>query len=444
MRALRLVCVRSWLKQGLEEDQAAPCGPSPAASCHFLVRAEPSSQPGAPSDPDGPEEEEEEDPALAGPSARTAALGGPVGGAAGAPPLRRPPDAPPTANASRLFPFFSEFKGADRVALTALETAALALLLALALAANAWGIALLLRRRGRRLRASGCLVLNLFCADVLFVGAVPLVLVVRWTESWTLGEPACHLLVYLMGLSGSVAILSLAAVSLERAVSIVRLRPLRPCPGRLLAAALLAIWAFSALAALPLSLFFTVVPVRADGQEAFICTLIWPSTAGEIAWDISFTVVVFLIPGLVIVISYSKILQITKKSRSRLHASMAYSKRNYIQVSRQDFRLLRTLFVLMISFFVMWSPIIITILLILVQRFHPDVAILPSVFFWIMAFTFANSVVNPVLYNVVHFRREWRQLFFCCPGPPGRNETATDTTPRNNNHGPVMLSVVTR
>ncbi|KAL8187132.1 UNVERIFIED_CONTAM: hypothetical protein K2H54_034118 [Gekko kuhli] len=137
-------------------------------------------------------------------------------------------------------------------------------------------------------------------------------------------------------------------------------------------------------------------------------------------------------------------MQITKESRRRLNASMAYSKKNHIQVSRQDFRLLRTLFVLMISFFIMWSPIIITILLILVNRFEPDVAILPSVFFWIMAFTFANSVVNPVLYNVVHFRRQWRRAFFCCPGPPGRIEATTDTTPRHNNHGPPTLSVISR
>ncbi|XP_077206393.1 free fatty acid receptor 4 [Paroedura picta] len=348
-----------------------------------------------------------------------------------------------TANGTP-FPFFSEFKGADRVALTALETAALALIFLLALAANAGGIVLLARRRRSRLRASACLVLNLFCADVLFIGAIPVILVVRWTESWTLGHAACHLLFYAMSLSGSVTILSLAAVGLERVVSIVRLRPLQPCRARVVAAVLVLIWGFSALATLPLCLFFTVVPLRDRDQEAFICTLMWPSTAGEIAWDVCFTVVVFLIPGLVIVISYSKILQITKESRQRLHASMAYSKRNHIQVSRQDFRLLRTLFVLMISFFVMWSPIIITILLILVQKFYPDVAILPSVFFWIMAFTFANSVVNPVLYNVVHFRRQWRRALSCCPSPSGRKETTTDITPRHGNHGPLTVSVISR
>ncbi|KAF7247311.1 Free fatty acid receptor 4 [Varanus komodoensis] len=218
-----------------------------------------------------------------------------------------------------LFPFFSDFKGPDGVALTAIETAALATIFVLALAANACAIRLL-ARRPRRLRTASCLVLNLFCADLLFISAIPLIAVVRWTERWTLGAAACHLLFYLMSLSGSVSILSLAAVSLERMVGIVRLRPARPYRGRLVAAALLLIWGFSALVTLPLSLFFHVEPLNRKGQKEYICTLIWPSIAGEIAWDVSFATVVFLIPGLVIVISYSKILQAeeTQFPQSRL------------------------------------------------------------------------------------------------------------------------------
>ncbi|XP_066478176.1 free fatty acid receptor 4 [Tiliqua scincoides] len=351
---------------------------------------------------------------------------------------------PGPGNCSALFPFFSDFRAANRVALSALETAALGCLFVLALAANACGIALLARHSRGRLRAARCLVLNLFCADLLFIVAIPLIVVVRWTESWTLGRAACHLLFYLMSLSGSVTILSLAAVSLERLVSIVRLRPASACKGKVVGAILLAIWVFSALATLPLSLFFHVVQVPRMGREVLICTLIWPSTAGETAWDICFAIVIFVIPGLVIVISYSKILQIAKASRKRLNVGMAYSQSHHIRISQQDFKLLRTLFVLMISFFVMWSPIIITILLILVQKFQPDVNIWPSFFFWIMAFTFANSVVNPVLYNVVHFKHEWKQVFFCCPSLPGKKGTVTDTTLRQNNHGHFTLSVISR
>ncbi|XP_034286311.1 free fatty acid receptor 4 isoform X3 [Pantherophis guttatus] len=300
-----------------------------------------------------------------------------------------------------LFPFFSDFKeAAVRLGLSIVETVVLASIFALALAANAGAIRLVLRRKGRP-GAASCLVLNLFCADLLFISAIPVIAVVRWTESWTLGEAVCHLLFYLMSLSGSVTILSLAAVSLERVVSIVRLKPAKPWKGRLVAACLLSVWALAALATLPLSLFFSVQPLPTRGP-------------------------------------------IAKASRRRLQVGMAYSERHHIRISQQDFKLFRTLFLLMISFFVMWSPIIITILLILVQKFQPDVNIASFVFFWIMAFTFSNSIVNPVLYNIVQFKHGWRQIFFCCQNPLGKKETTTDTSMKQQNGRHFTVSVITR
>ncbi|XP_060139492.1 free fatty acid receptor 4-like [Globicephala melas] len=150
-----------------------------------------------------------------------------------------------------------------------------------------------------------------------------------------------------------------------------------------------------------------------DLWEIPICTLVWPSIAGEISWDVSFVTLNFLVPGLLIVISYSKILQITKASRRRLTTTLASSESHQLRVSQQDVRLFRTLFLLMISFFVMWSPIIVTILLILIQNFEQNLVIWPSLFFWVVAFTFANSAVNPILYNMSLFRNEWRKFFHC-------------------------------
>ncbi|VFV27300.1 omega-3 fatty acid receptor 1 [Lynx pardinus] len=167
------------------------------------------------------------------------------------------------------------------------------------------------------------------------------------------------------------------------------------------------------------------------GWEIPICTLSWPSIAGEISWDVSFVTLNFLMPGLLIVISYSKILQITKASRKRLTVNLASSESHHIRVSQQDFRLFRTLFLLMISFFIMWSPIIITILLILIQNFKQDLVIWPSLFFWVVAFTFANSALNPILYNMSLFRNEWRKIFHCFFYPE-KGAMFTDTSVRRN------------
>nr|XP_003462454.1 free fatty acid receptor 4 isoform X2 [Cavia porcellus] len=344
---------------------------------------------------------------------------------------RSPPRGPEPANRTR-FPFFSDVKSDHRLLLTGVETAVLALIFAVSLLSNACSLVLLARRRRRGATVS--LVLNLFCADLLFTSAIPLVLVVRWTEAWLLGRVACHLLFYLMSLSGSVTILTLAALSLERMVCILRLQSGVRGPGRWAQAALLAlIWGYSALTALPLCVFFQVVPQRFLGadQEIPICTLVWPSIAGEISWDVSFVTLNFLVPGLLIVISYSKILQITKASRKRLTMSLAYSETHQTRVSQQDFRLFRTLFLLMVSFFIMWSPIIITILLILIQNFRQGLVIWPSLFFWVMAFTFANSALNPILYNMSLFRNEWRKIF-CCFSLPEKGAISTDASVRRN------------
>ncbi|EPY82021.1 omega-3 fatty acid receptor 1 [Camelus ferus] len=243
------------------------------------------------------------------------------------------------ANRTR-FPFFSDVKGDHRLVLSAVETVVLALIFAVSLLGNVSALVLVARRRRRGTTVS--LVLNLFCADLLFTSAIP--------------------------------------------------------------------------------------PVLA---EILICTLVWPSVAGEISWDVSFVTLNFLVPGLLIVISYSKILQITKASRKRLTMSLAYSESHQIRVSQQDFRLFRTLFLLMISFFIMWSPIIITILLILIQNFQQNLVIWPSLFFWVVAFTFANSAVNPILYNLSLFRNEWRKIFQCCFFPE-KGAMFTDTSVRRN------------
>lgn len=164
------------------------------------------------------------------------------------------------------FPFFSDVKGDHRLVLSVVETIVLSLIFAVSLVGNVCALVLVARRRRRG--ATACLVLNLFCADLLFAVAIPPVLAVRWTEAWLLGRAACHLLFYVMSLSGSVTILTLAAVSLERVVCIVRLQHGVRGPGRRARAALLAfIWGYSALAALPLFVFFQVVQQRLPGAD---------------------------------------------------------------------------------------------------------------------------------------------------------------------------------
>uniref|UniRef100_A0A8C4RRB5 G-protein coupled receptors family 1 profile domain-containing protein n=1 Tax=Erpetoichthys calabaricus TaxID=27687 RepID=A0A8C4RRB5_ERPCA len=305
------------------------------------------------------------------------------------------------------FYFFSDFKTTQRILVTSLETLTLSFVLLLALVGNLGAIALLVR--GRLLVNKHCFVLNLFVADLLFVSAIPLIISVRWTESWILGVPACHLLFYVMSISACVTITTLATISLERMHAILHLELVPVFNGKFVLSALAFIWLSSAFTSLPFCLFFHVITVTVHGKVMQICTMMWPNVPGEIFWEITFTSLDFVIPGLIIIISYVKILQIKRSSRERLQCRTE----NHILVSRQDLKLFRTLLLLMVSFFLTWSPIFITMFLILLRNFQSGLLVSSSLFFWVVVFTFSSTILNPVLYGVSHFRaKQFRS--FCC------------------------------
>ncbi|XP_053306943.1 free fatty acid receptor 4 isoform X2 [Spea bombifrons] len=327
------------------------------------------------------------------------------------------------------FLFFSDFKSHNKVAVAVVETLVLLLVFGFSLLTNICAIVLLARRK--RLVTANCFVLNLFCADLLFISMIPFILVIRWTEVWVLGDFICHMLFYIICLSGCVTLISLSAVSLERMVCIMKVTQATTCNAKVVAGGLLGIWGFSAITALPLCLFFQVVTLRVNGseQDVQVCTLVWPTIAEEIAWDISFIMLDFLVPGLSIVISYTKIFKITKAMRERLITSTAYSENHQLRVSQRDYKLFRTLFLLMVSFFIMWTPVFIIVLLLLVQNLDENFTLPPTPFFWVVVFTFCNSIVNPVLYNINLFKQKWWQIIFCCSE---EERLDTDTVTKKN------------
>ncbi|XP_034464325.1 free fatty acid receptor 4-like isoform X1 [Hippoglossus hippoglossus] len=313
------------------------------------------------------------------------------------------------------FSFFSELHHSDHAAATAVETVAISTVFLVSVAANTGAVALVTWER-RLLANKTILTLNLFVADLLFVSMIPLIVAVRWTVSWTLGFTACHTVLYVICMSGSVTITTLASISVERVQAILRMQTAPTLNPRMVTATLIFIWAFSALTALPLSLFFTVVEVDFPEQERLhICTLKWPDSTAEIVWNISFTALCFLLPGLIIVVSYSKILQIAKSCRRRLQtrdSPLPVGESPEYHVSRQDMKLFRTLLVLVFSFLLMWSPIFINTFVILARNFLGHLHVSSTVFFWVMTFTLANSALNPILYSVCQFKNGWRKL--CC------------------------------
>lgn len=158
------------------------------------------------------------------------------------------------------FSFFSELHHSDHVFTTAVETLVISAVFVVSVAANVGAAALVTRER-RLLANKTILTLNLFVADLLFVSMIPLIVAVRWTVSWNLGFTACHAVLYVVCVSGCVTITTLATISVERVQAILRLQTVPTLNPRMVTVTVIFIWAFSALTALPLSLFFTVMEV---------------------------------------------------------------------------------------------------------------------------------------------------------------------------------------
>ncbi|KAK5908523.1 hypothetical protein CgunFtcFv8_016572 [Champsocephalus gunnari] len=311
------------------------------------------------------------------------------------------------------FSFFSGGENIDHVA-TIFETLVITAVFLVSVAANVVAAALLTCER-RHLANKTILTLNLFVADLLFVSMIPLIVAVRWTVSWTLGFTACHIVLYVICMSGCVTITTLASISVERVLAILQLQAVPTLNRRMVSATLFFIWAFSALACIPLSLFFTVINVDFPQQKReHICTLKWPDTTAEIVFNVTFVTLCFLLPGVIIVVSYSKILQIYKRSKLRLrHRDSQPQVGDSVEynVSRKDMRLFRTLLVLVLSFLIMWSPIFITTSLILARNFLGHLEVSSAMFFWVVTFTLVNSALNPILYSVFQFKYRCRR--FC-------------------------------
>ncbi|KAF7652529.1 hypothetical protein LDENG_00095680 [Lucifuga dentata] len=313
------------------------------------------------------------------------------------------------------FSYFSELHHSAHVATTIVETLAIIGVFLVSVAANAAAMALITWER-RLLANKTILTLNLFVADLLFVSMIPLIVAVRWSVSWTLGYRACRAMLYVICVSGCVTVTTLASISVERVQAILQLQTIPTLNLRSVCATLSFIWAFSVLTCMPISLFFTVIEVEIPDKENLqVCTLKWPDTAAEIMWNVAFTVLCFLLPALIIVSSYSKILQITKSCRRRVqprdNQSPSGESVEY-HVSRQDIKLFRTLLVLMLSFLIMWSPIFIVTFLIVARNFLGHLYVSSTMFFWVVTFTLANSALNAILYSVCQFKSGCRRL--CC------------------------------
>ncbi|NXI67536.1 CCKAR protein, partial [Anseranas semipalmata] len=185
-----------------------------------------------------------------------------------------------------------------------------ALIFVLSVCGNALVVAVLLLNR--RLRTvTNSFLLSLALSDLMLaLCCMPFTLVPNLMGTFIFGEAVCKLMAYLMGVSVSVSTFSLVAIAIERYSAICNPLQSRVWQTRSHACRVIAsTWLFSALLMLPYAVYSTThaVPARGARPPLSQCTHDWPSEHVRQAWYVLLLLILFFIPGVVMIVAYGLI-----------------------------------------------------------------------------------------------------------------------------------------
>ncbi|XP_074012077.1 gastrin/cholecystokinin type B receptor [Numenius arquata] len=182
-----------------------------------------------------------------------------------------------------------------------------ALIFLLSVCGNGLVVAVLLLNR--RLRTvTNSFLLSLALSDLMLaLCCMPFTLLPNLMGTFVFGEAVCKLMAYLMGVSVSVSTFSLVAIATERYSAICKPLQSRVWQTRSHASRVIAgTWLLSATLMLPYAVYSTTRP-RAPRAPSSQCTHDWPSEQVRQAWYVLLLLILFFIPGVVMMVAYGLI-----------------------------------------------------------------------------------------------------------------------------------------
>ncbi|XP_064629921.1 somatostatin receptor type 5-like [Lineus longissimus] len=285
---------------------------------------------------------------------------------------------------------------------------------------------------------------NMCVADILFTLTNPVIGVVRYQESWELGETSCGFLLYNQVVCAVVLLWSMTLISMDRHRCIVKTlyKRLTELAAKI---AIAVCWILTLGLAVPVIIYFNVEEFDFGTTTVKICTLMWPTGALVRISTVFVTILVvfaFFIPFVIILFNYISIFKTLWKTRNTMirqlssyipkksHQPDGKAKRQTIMEARnrRDFRVVKMLVSTVGIFTLMWLPMCIVFLLILKDGITESMKTSSWAFLLATCIAFANACVNPIIYGLFNekFRLEIRKLFrrFRFPGTK-RKESAS-------------------
>lgn len=329
--------------------------------------------------------------------------------------------------------------------------------------------------RNKRMRTvTNIFLLSLAVSDLMLcLFCMPFNLIPNLLKDFIFGSAVCKTTTYFMGTSVSVSTFNLVAISLERYGAICR--PLQSRVWQTKSHALKVIaatWCLSFTIMTPYPIYSNLVPfTKNNNQTANMCRFLLPSDAMQQSWQTFLLLILFLLPGIVMVVAYGLIsLELyqgikfdasQKKSAKEKKPSTGSSARYedsdgcYLQKSRPPRKLelqqlssgsgggrlnrirssssaanliakkrvIRMLIVIVVLFFLCWMPIFSANAWRAYDTVSAEKHLSGTPISFILLLSYTSSCVNPIIYCFMNkrFRLGFMATFPCCPnpGPPG-------------------------
>ncbi|NXV82934.1 CCKAR protein, partial [Atlantisia rogersi] len=320
--------------------------------------------------------------------------------------------------------------------------------------------------RNKRMRTvTNTFLLSLAVSDLMLcLFCMPFTLIPNLLKDFIFGSAVCKAATYFMGVSVSVSTFNLVAISLERYSAICK--PLQSRVWQTKSHALKVIaatWCVSFTIMSPYPIYSSLVPfTKYNNTTANMCRLLWPSDVIQQSWYTFLLLILFLIPGIIMMVAYGLIslelyrgikfdasqkissrgknsfrfvtryedgdgcyLNKTKRKRKMpLHqlSATSHSKIDRVRSSSSSANLMakklviRMLMVIVILFFLCWTPIFSVNAWRAFDTTSADQRLSGAPISFIHLLSYTSACVNPIIYCFMNkrFRMGFLATFTCC------------------------------
>ncbi|POI31180.1 hypothetical protein CIB84_005069 [Bambusicola thoracicus] len=338
------------------------------------------------------------------------------------------------------------------------------LIFLLSVLGNILVITVLIRNKQMR-TVTNTFLLSLAVSDLMLcLFCMPFTLIPNLLKDFIFGSTVCKTATYFMGISVSVSTFNLVAISLERYSAICK--PLQSRVWQTKSHALKVIaatWCVSFTIMSPYPIYSKLVPfTKYNNSTANMCRLLWPSDVIQQSWYTFLLLILFLIPGIIMMVAYGLIsLELyrgikfdtsqRRSSRERkgstsitkyedgdgcyLHkakrkrkvplqqlSAMSNSKIDRVRSSSSSANLMakklviRMLMVIVVLFFICWTPIFSVNAWRAFDTASADLHLSGAPISFIHLLSYTSACVNPIIYCFMNkrFRMGFLATFTCC------------------------------